>query len=114
MKHNELNLVHKPLVAHIRARILPGVVWHHSPNGGWRDAKQGALFKHMGTRAGWPDLEFLAEGQFYGLELKTTEGRPTESQCTTLIDIIQAGGRGHVSAGLDDAINRLKIWNIIR
>ena len=114
MKHSELNLVHKPLVAHIRTRLVPGVVWHHSPNGGWRDARQGALFKHMGTRAGWPDLEFLAGGEFFGLELKAPKGRPTESQLETLDAIRNAGGHGVVAEGLDEAIRCLSFWGLIK
>lgn len=56
---------------------------HHSPNGGWRDAREAAKFKAMGTRAGFPDL-FLAipSHGYHGLfvELKTDKGRQSESQ----------------------------------
>lgn len=33
---------------------------HHSPNGGARDAREGANFKLMGTKAGFPDLSCLS------------------------------------------------------
>jgi len=58
---------------------------HHSPNGGKRDAREGARFKKMGTRAGFPDLLLLyPSGNYHALliEIKTEEknSRQTESQ----------------------------------
>lgn len=56
---------------------------HHSPNGGWRNIREAARFKAMGTKAGFPDL-FLcvpnteAHGLF--VELKTPTGRQTTAQ----------------------------------
>lgn len=60
------------------ARLL-----HHSPNGGRRDAREGARFKQMGTQAGFPDLILLVASQGYHallLELKTRTGRQQDSQ----------------------------------
>lgn len=56
---------------------------HHSPNGGRRDAREGARFKAMGTSAGFPDLFLcLARGPWHGLaiEMKSDEGRLTATQ----------------------------------
>lgn len=63
------------------ARLL-----HHSPNGGRRDAREGARFKQMGTQAGFPDLILLVAAKGYHalmLELKTRTGRQQDSQKTT-------------------------------
>lgn len=60
------------------ARLL-----HHSPNGGRRDAREGARFKQMGTQAGFPDLILLVAANGYHalmLELKTRTGRQQDSQ----------------------------------
>lgn len=60
------------------ARLL-----HHSPNGGRRDAREGARFKQMGTQAGFPDLILLVAAKGYHallLELKTRTGRQQDSQ----------------------------------
>ena len=60
------------------ARLL-----HHSPNGGRRDAREGARFKQMGTQPGFPDLILLVPSKGYHalmLELKTCTGRQQESQ----------------------------------
>ncbi len=56
---------------------------HHSPNGGRRDAREGARFKQMGVQAGFPDLILLvASNGSHGLfiELKTKVGRQSDSQ----------------------------------
>lgn len=56
---------------------------HHSPNGGRRDAREGARFKQMGVQAGFPDLILLvAEQGYHGLmlELKTKTGRQQDTQ----------------------------------
>ena len=56
---------------------------HHSPNGGRRDKITGALFKAMGTRAGFPDLMLLLPNKshpYLCIELKTDIGRQSEAQ----------------------------------
>ena len=56
---------------------------HHSPNGGKRNAREGARFKAMGTRAGFADLIFLfpANG-YHGLfiEMKTKQKTSRQSK----------------------------------
>lgn len=56
---------------------------HHSPNGGRRNAREGARFKAMGTRAGFPDLFLsVARHEFHGLyiEMKAPNGTLRQSQ----------------------------------
>ena len=57
---------------------------HHSPNGGYRTAAEGRIFKSMGTRAGFPDLVlFWASMGAPGLviELKAdSKGKLTPAQ----------------------------------
>lgn len=56
---------------------------HHSPNGGKRNAREGARFKGMGTKAGFPDLQLcLPRRGYHGLfiEMKTATGQQTASQ----------------------------------
>lgn len=56
----------------------PELKWlHHSPNGGSRDKREGAKFKAMGVKRGFPDLILLVpRGKYYGLmiELKKLKG----------------------------------------
>lgn len=53
-------------------KLTGKIVFHHSPNGGLRSRSAGALFKAMGTRAGFPDLiVMLKGGKILLFELKT-------------------------------------------
>jgi hypothetical protein len=62
-------------------RVHPGVVWWHTPNGGGRSAREGAVFKRMGVVAGVPDLALIgAGGRLILVELKARGGRVRESQ----------------------------------
>lgn len=97
---------------------------HHSPNGGARSKKEGAMFKAMGTRAGFPDL-FLYLPSFcdvsqnrgedgardrtnvwYGLavEMKTTEkgSRQSEAQKAWEARLKTAGYRYEVCRTLEE------------
>jgi len=47
---------------------------HHSPNGGARNPIEGAKFKRMGVRAGYPDLTLLFDGKAVFIELKSKDG----------------------------------------
>lgn len=56
---------------------------HHSPNGGFRNKKEAARFKKMGTKKGFPDLFlFIANDVFKGLfiEMKSGSNTLTEEQ----------------------------------
>ena len=57
--------------------------FHHSPNGGKRSKREGAVFRAMGVRAGFPDLIYPAPiGGYAGVafELKTASGRLSDEQ----------------------------------
>lgn len=60
--------------------LRPGVVYWHTPNGGSRDAREGARFKQIGVLPGIPDLWFLASGLLFGLELKDENGKLSSAQ----------------------------------
>lgn len=62
---------------------FPKVLWFHPPNGGYRNAREGAKFKEMGVKAGVSDLIFLEPRlDYHGLiiELKTKKNQPNENQ----------------------------------
>lgn len=81
MRHREDEL-QKACVRWFRYQF-PGIIIHHSPNGGRRNAIEGAKFKEMGTLAGFPDLIILSANKGYGalfIELKSDKGRQSECQ----------------------------------
>jgi hypothetical protein len=46
-----------------------GVEWTAFPAGGGGRTR-GAILKGMGLKPGWPDLQFVYQGRYYGIELK--------------------------------------------
>ena len=41
---------------------------------------RGARLKRMGLQPGWPDLQFLHKGRYYGMEIKTSKVRVSKPQ----------------------------------
>lgn len=66
-----------------QAHPLLEQVLNHAPNGGKRNAREGARFKAMGTRAGFPDLFlYVPAPPYHGLavELKSEKGKQSAAQ----------------------------------
>jgi hypothetical protein len=83
---------------------------HHSPNGGKRDEREGARFKAMGTRAGFPDLILLYPNKFYpymGIELKTSTGKQSEQQKEYQKMFEETGAKYIVVRSLDEFISEV-------
>ena len=113
MKREEQR-IRQTIVQHWRARAMPGCVWWHSPNGGWRNPIEAKIFQSAGVKPGVADLVFLHEGQFFSLELKAYGGRLTESQSAFLDDVEAAGGIVACAEGLDEALRKLERWGLLR
>lgn len=81
---------------------------HHSPNGGWRNVREGAKFKRLGTSAGYPDfvIPFARKG-YHGLyiELKRVSGGVlSESQCYWRDLLLREGYAWYEAKGADECI----------
>lgn len=89
---------------------------HHSPNGGRRDAREGARFKQMGTQAGFPDLILLVAANGYHalmLELKTRTGRQQDTQ-KEYQQLVEAQGYKYVVIrSLEQFITEVKQYLIV-
>lgn len=97
---------------------------HHSPNGGARSGREGANFKRMGTKAGFPDLFlFIPRGGYHGLfiELKRPKGRTKDGKTRqagkvselqqAMIDRLNAQGyKAVVAYGATGAIDEIKAY----
>ena len=64
--------------------------------------------KAMGMKAGVPDLVLIVDGQFIGIELKTTKGRPSKSQVRCFNSIHDAGAIVHVCNSLEQVVDVLR------
>jgi len=58
---------------------LRGLLFH-VPNGGSRNAREGAKFKTMGVIRGVSDFLFIYQSNLYAIELKTPSGRQSREQ----------------------------------
>lgn len=77
--------------------------------GGFMRAK---ILKGMGLLAGMPDLLFFHRGEAFGMELKATKGKITESQTATHEHLAVCGVDVRVVRTLDEALGCLKEWEI--
>ena len=105
--------LHTALVAILRLEIINSVYWFHPANGEKRPISTGILLQKMGVRPGAPDLMFLAQGRFYGLELKAPKNYQSPSQRQTEKDIVAAGGAYAVAKSIRDALIQLVEWNLV-
>ena len=102
--------------AHIRARIAPGVLCWHTPNGGYRHPAEAAKLERMGVLPGVSDiLAFNDNGQIFAMELKAKGGRLTPAQGAFLsfVDGLEHGYTA-VCDDLDAAVRCLESWGILR
>jgi hypothetical protein len=91
----------------------PELRWlHHSPNGGSRNKREGAKFKAMGTKRGFPDLVLLApRGRYHGLliEMKKLKGGVvSDEQKDWLHHLNEAGYYAMVAHGWIEAVAALE------
>jgi hypothetical protein len=106
--------IHRAVIAHLRQRAAPGVVFIHVPNGGFRRPSEAAIFSGLGVRAGVCDLLLWHRGRSYGLELKSPTGRTSAAQKQFLHELKNAGAHVEVAMGLDDALAILERWQLLR
>jgi hypothetical protein len=114
--------IQRCIVAHLRQRGVPGLVFWHTPNGaklgGKINAKgiaiQGARLKGLGVRAGVSDIIAIHQGQIFALEIKAPGGRPTEAQLEFIDDMRNAGAFTSIAEGLDQAIRTIEMWGLVR
>src|SRR5262249_7994488 len=104
--------IHRAVVQHLRQRGVPGLVFTHPANGGYRKPIEAAIFKSLGERAGASDLLLWHAGKFFALELKTPGGRVTEAQRDFLADMENAGVSPALLRG--STLRRLEMWGLLR
>ena len=102
-------------IAKLLAVALPKrVLWWHTPNGGKRSAGEAGKMKPLGQQAGMPDLMLLSRGVLYALELKAKAGRMSPAQKDRLPAMAAAGAQVAVAYSLDEALEALTRWGVLR
>ena len=113
MKREE-DAIQKAVVDHLNIRGVDGLVWFHVPNGGARSKIEAARFKRMGVRPGVSDLILYHDCTLYALELKAGKNKPTKAQEAFIDAVNGQGGNAAVATGLDEAIEKLEFWGLLR
>lgn len=108
MRHIEENLQMQCVQWMMWQHPALAMLLHHSPNGGKRNAREGARFKAMGTRAGFPDLAFYVPNSHHHalfIELKTDKGRQTDTQKQWQERLTSQGYQYSVCRNFDQFVN---------
>jgi hypothetical protein len=113
MKRQEQAL-QRAVINHLAVRGVPGLVYFHPANGGWRSPIEARIMKGLGVKAGVSDLILLHKGRFVALELKAISGRLSAAQRQFLEDVEAAGGHALVAVGLDEALATLEDWGFVK
>jgi len=113
--------IHESLVAQLRWRCRPGVIWFHPANGGWRPWSTAVDLKKMGVQPGVADLMFIWRlpmdpadmCRVLCLELKRHGGRqsPEQKQFQTECGVV--GATYEVIDNIDTAIALLEGYGIL-
>src|SRR6185312_9825716 len=101
------NEIQKQLFAIVRKRKFPSAMVWHPPNDKRSRIKAGFM-------PGIQDVHALHKSKFYAIELKVPGGRVSEEQYQVKDMTNAAGGYSFVAEGLDQAIEALVQWGIIR
>ncbi len=81
--------------------------YFHIPNGEKRDKKTAAKLKKMGVKAGVPDLCILWGGKTVWIELKSSKGRTSQAQQTTIPNMERAGAYVQVCRSVEEVESAL-------
>ncbi len=92
----------------------PGMLFLHPANEGKRSAQSGAFLKRMGMRAGAADLLIFYKGRAFALELKAKGGKLSPAQYAFSDDWIYAGFSYDSADNIDDALQCLRDWGVIK
>jgi hypothetical protein len=102
------------LCQYLTWRATAGTWWTHFPAGGRRSRVTGAILKGMGTKPGVPDLLLVNSGKLFGLELKSGRGQLSDAQRQTHQHLRDAGATIGTAGTLDEALNLLTEWGVLR
>lgn len=104
--------LHRAVAHFLRVALPPEAVWHHSPNGGGRSKAEAGIFKAMGTRPGWPDIEVVYCGFVYFIELKAPGGRLSANQKTCHTSLRGAGTHIAICHRVEEVEGTLRGWGV--
>ena len=103
MKHEE-SKIQKAIVTAIRY-LYPKSILLAIPNEARRNVRTGAIMKAMGMLSGTSDLIFIHKGSVYFFEVKTDNGKQTDTQKEFEKRITKQGLKYFVVRSVDEVLN---------
>ena len=75
---------------------------------------RGAKLKRAGLQAGWPDLQLVYKGRYYGIEVKTPIGKLSTAQTHIHHRLEESGCKVAVVRSVTDALEKVFDWGLAR
>ena len=101
------------IVEFIKTILNDDVMITAFPSGGGGRIRGGKL-KRAGLVAGWPDLQLISKGKYYGLEIKTPVGVLSPVQKKIHSELINSGCKVGIARSIEDAKEILIDWGLVR
>ena len=101
------------IIDQLKTHLKKDVLFTAFPAGGGGRVR-GAKLKKAGLQAGWPDIQLIYKGQYYGLEVKTPRGRLSPSQSALHKKLIKDGSRVAVVRSVQEMMEQIIDWRLIR
>lgn len=83
------------------------------PAGGGGLAR-GVKLKKMGLKPGWPDIQIIADGKYYGVEVKTPKGNLSPIQRNLHIALADIGCEVAVVRSVNEVMEVVNGWKLTR
>jgi hypothetical protein len=106
--------IQRAVIEHLQWRGHADAFAFHVPLGGYRRPIEAAILKEIGTVAGVPDLIIIRSGRTHALELKAPGGHVSDVQSVVHERLRRAGAEVAVAYGLDQALECLEGWGLLR
>ena len=101
------------IVDMLKGKLKRDVLFTAFPAGGGGRVR-GAKLKKAGLQAGWPDIQLVYRGRYYGLEVKTPVGRLSPAQIELHKRLTKDGCSVAVARSVDDALEIIVDWGLAR
>lgn len=101
------------LIEQLKVHLKKDVLFTAFPAGGGGRVR-GAKLKKAGLQAGWPDIQLIYKGQYYGLEVKTPQGRLSPSQSKLHQKLIKDGCKVAVVRSVKEMMETIIDWRLVR
>ena len=101
------------IVTFLRQNLKPLALFTSFPAGGGGRIR-GAKLKKSGLARGWPDLQIVYKGKYYGLEVKNDKGVVSDCQKELHKQLIKQGAKVRVVKSVFDVEVAINDWHLSR